>query len=206
MHALVHAAEIQDRDGGALVMATLFGAFPFLLKLFAHGGYQGPEFRKAVDRVIVGVNVEIVKRSDQAKGFVVLRGAGSSRGHSPGSAAVAGSRRIGNATHARRSPSSASPQSTSCSENSVNQRSLFGLTLKTDHVCCRRRQKAPATLLRIIRHAARLNIGYNNPRILPKAKPTSSPYLRSTFAESSPLTSMKTKISDSYAFLIKIGG
>jgi transposase len=72
MHALVHAADVQDRDGGALVMATLFGAFPFLLKLYADGGYQGPEFRQAVDRVIADVNVEIVKRSDQVKGFVVL--------------------------------------------------------------------------------------------------------------------------------------
>jgi hypothetical protein len=72
MHALVHAADIQDRDGGALVMATLFGTFPFLLKLYADGGYQGPEFRKAVDKSIADVNVEIVKRSDQAKGFVVL--------------------------------------------------------------------------------------------------------------------------------------
>jgi hypothetical protein len=27
MHAIVHAADIQDRDGGALLMATLFGAF-----------------------------------------------------------------------------------------------------------------------------------------------------------------------------------
>ena len=72
MHALVHAADVQDRDGGALVMATLFGAFPFLLKLYADGGYQGPEFRQAVDKVIADVNVEIVKRSDQAKGFVLL--------------------------------------------------------------------------------------------------------------------------------------
>ena len=32
MHAIVHAADIQDRDGGGLVMATLFGMFPFLLK------------------------------------------------------------------------------------------------------------------------------------------------------------------------------
>jgi hypothetical protein len=31
MHAIVHGADIQDRDGGALLMATLFGAFPFLL-------------------------------------------------------------------------------------------------------------------------------------------------------------------------------
>ena len=48
MHAIVHAADIQDRDGGALVMATLFGMFPFLLKLYADGGYQGPEFQRAL--------------------------------------------------------------------------------------------------------------------------------------------------------------
>ena len=45
MHAIVHSADVQDRDGGALLMATLFGAFPFLLKLYADGGYQGPECR-----------------------------------------------------------------------------------------------------------------------------------------------------------------
>ena len=53
-------------------MSTLFGLFPFLLKLYADGGYQGPEFRSAVKKVLAGVNVEIVKRSDQTKGFVVL--------------------------------------------------------------------------------------------------------------------------------------
>ena len=39
MHAIVHGADIQDRDGGALLMATLFLArfFPFLLKLYADG-------------------------------------------------------------------------------------------------------------------------------------------------------------------------
>ena len=26
-------------------MATLFGMYPFLLKLYADGGYQGPVFR-----------------------------------------------------------------------------------------------------------------------------------------------------------------
>ena len=35
MHAIVHSADIQDRDGGVLVMATLFGLYPFLLKLYA---------------------------------------------------------------------------------------------------------------------------------------------------------------------------
>ena len=40
MRAIVHAADVQDRDGGALLMAALFGAFPFLTRLFADGGYQ----------------------------------------------------------------------------------------------------------------------------------------------------------------------
>jgi transposase len=72
MHALVHAADIQDRDGGVVVMTTLFGLYPFLLKLYADGGYQGQEFQKGVKRAITRVNVEIVRRSEQTKGFVVL--------------------------------------------------------------------------------------------------------------------------------------
>jgi transposase len=72
MHALVHGAEVQDRDGGVLVMATLFGLYPFLLKLYADGGYQGEQFQGAVKKLISGLNIEIVKRSDQARGFVVL--------------------------------------------------------------------------------------------------------------------------------------
>ena len=68
----MHAADIQDRDGGELVMATLFGLYPFLLRLYADGGYQGPVFRRAVTKIMTQVNVEIVKRSDHAKGFVVL--------------------------------------------------------------------------------------------------------------------------------------
>ena len=72
MHAIVHAADVQDRDGGALLMASLFGAFPFLIKLYADGGYQRPEFQSAVKRILARVNVEIVKLSDQATVFVAL--------------------------------------------------------------------------------------------------------------------------------------
>jgi len=72
MHAIVHAADIQDRDGGAMLMATLFGAFPFLTRLFADGGYRGSRFQSAIARILPRVTVEIVKRSDQAKGFAVL--------------------------------------------------------------------------------------------------------------------------------------
>jgi transposase len=72
LHAIVHAADIQDRDGGAMVLATLFGLFPFLLKLYADGGYQGPEFQTAAKRTLSKLEVEIVKRSDRTKGFLVL--------------------------------------------------------------------------------------------------------------------------------------
>jgi transposase len=72
MHALVHAADIQDRDGGVVAMATLFGLYPFLLKLYADGGYQGAAFQTGLKQALAQVNVEIVKRSDRARGFVVL--------------------------------------------------------------------------------------------------------------------------------------
>jgi transposase len=72
LNAVVHSADIQDRDGGVLVMATLFGLFPFLLKLYADGGYQGTQFKDGLRDVMRQVNVEIVKRSDTAEGFTVL--------------------------------------------------------------------------------------------------------------------------------------
>lgn len=71
MQAVVHAADIQDRDGGLLVMGSLFGLFPFLLKLYADSGYQGPKFQQGLHVVCKQVNLEIVKRSEIGK-FVVL--------------------------------------------------------------------------------------------------------------------------------------
>lgn len=72
LHALVHPADIQDRDGGVLVLKTLFGRYPFLKKLFADGGYQGPVFAKGQKKAMPGLACAIVKRSDTAKGFEVL--------------------------------------------------------------------------------------------------------------------------------------
>jgi hypothetical protein len=63
---------IQDRDGGVLVMATLFGMFPFLKTLFADSGYQGPKVAKALAKSLPHLDIEIAKRSDQVRGFVVL--------------------------------------------------------------------------------------------------------------------------------------
>jgi putative transposase len=72
LHAIVHSADVQDRDGGILVMSTLFGRFPFLKKLIADAGYQGPQFKQALAKTLPHLEIEIVKRSDRAKGFVLL--------------------------------------------------------------------------------------------------------------------------------------
>jgi transposase len=72
LHAIVHAANIQDREGGILLLTALADRFPLLEKLFADGAYQGPRFRQAVAKVRAHLKTEIVTRSDQIKGFVVL--------------------------------------------------------------------------------------------------------------------------------------
>jgi hypothetical protein len=49
LHAVVHPADIQDRDGGFLVLSTLFGLCPFSRKPFADADHKGPQFSIDVD-------------------------------------------------------------------------------------------------------------------------------------------------------------
>jgi putative transposase len=72
LHAVVHRADIQDRDGGILLLSTLFGIHPFLEKLFADSAYAGHVFDHALLQILPQLKTEIVKRSDRAQGFVVL--------------------------------------------------------------------------------------------------------------------------------------
>jgi len=68
---LVHAADIQDRDGAVDVLAAIRHRFPWLRHIFADGGYAGDKLRDA----LAGMGkwtIEIIKRSDTAKGFEVL--------------------------------------------------------------------------------------------------------------------------------------
>lgn len=68
---LVHAADIQDRDGAVDVLAAVRTRFPWLSHVFADGGYAGDKLRSA----LVGMGkwtIDIIKRSDRAKGFEVL--------------------------------------------------------------------------------------------------------------------------------------
>jgi transposase len=72
LHAIVHPANIQDRDGGVLLLAALAARFPLLAKLFADAAYRGPQFHRALAQLRPHLTTEIVTRGDQRKGFVVL--------------------------------------------------------------------------------------------------------------------------------------
>ncbi len=67
----VHAANIQDRDGAPEVFRQLVREAPKLRHVFADGGYAGPKLRDALTSIGRWV-IQIVKRSDTAKGFEVL--------------------------------------------------------------------------------------------------------------------------------------
>jgi putative transposase len=70
---VVHPADVQDRDGAKLVLAKLKGRFSRLRLIWADGGYAGQlvEWVRGL-RVRNKLRLEIVKRSDDARGFVVL--------------------------------------------------------------------------------------------------------------------------------------
>jgi putative transposase len=70
--ALMTPAHMQDRDGGTLLFTALGERFLRLAKLFADGAYQRPQFAQALAPIRPPRQLEIVTRSDQVKGFVVL--------------------------------------------------------------------------------------------------------------------------------------
>ena len=63
-------ANVQDRDGGRDLLREARRRFPFVERIFADAGYQGPKMAKAVARAGCW-KIEIVNRSDLHR-FVVL--------------------------------------------------------------------------------------------------------------------------------------
>jgi transposase len=61
---------VQDRDGAREVLRTARRSFPFIERIFADAGYQGPKMAKVIAKTGAW-KLEIVKRSD-AHRFVVL--------------------------------------------------------------------------------------------------------------------------------------
>jgi len=70
MAVVVHAANIQDRDGAMLVLNKLCKRFPRLSLIWADGGYAGRlvDWCATVGRWVL----QIVKRCDDVRGFMVL--------------------------------------------------------------------------------------------------------------------------------------
>jgi len=68
---VVHPADIQDRDGAPHVLASIRSLYPWLRHVFADGGYAGDKLKHA----LLGKGdwtIDIVRRSDAVKGFVVI--------------------------------------------------------------------------------------------------------------------------------------
>ena len=67
---VVHPADVQDRDGLALLVRRIRRRLPWLAHLFADGGYQGGVAAATAARE--RLRLEIVKRPAAAQGFEVL--------------------------------------------------------------------------------------------------------------------------------------
>ena len=68
---VVTPGDIQDRDAIAPLLKAARKMFPSLARAIADGGYQGAATASEV-RAQANIPLQIVKRSDAAKGFVVL--------------------------------------------------------------------------------------------------------------------------------------
>ena len=72
LFGMVHPANIQDRDGAIDVLEATCQSFPNLRHVFADGGYAGPKLATALACIQANITLEVVKRNDTDKGFVVI--------------------------------------------------------------------------------------------------------------------------------------
>jgi transposase len=68
---VVHEANIQDRDGAPGVISLACASFSRIKHIFADSGYAGEKLEEALTKV-GGPAIEIVKRPDDVKGFVLV--------------------------------------------------------------------------------------------------------------------------------------
>jgi len=83
---MVHRADIQDRDGACDLLQKLSELMTRLRLVWGDGGYVG--FLVTWAKRAFNWTIEIVKRSDDMQGFVVLPRRWSSSAPSPGCAAT----------------------------------------------------------------------------------------------------------------------
>lgn len=68
---VIHAADIQNRDGAPFVLNSIRKTHPWLRHVFADGGFAEPKLKGALDKIGCWT-IEIVRRSNKAKGFEVI--------------------------------------------------------------------------------------------------------------------------------------
>ena len=68
---IVQPANVQDRDGAPDLLASVRNLYPWLRHVFADAGYAGDKLKRALEG-LGNWTIEIVKRSDAAKGFILL--------------------------------------------------------------------------------------------------------------------------------------
>ena len=71
LRVVVRSAGMQDRNGAGVVLDKIRQRFPWLELVWADSGYNAHQVKDVVARV-PALRIEIVKRSDDMKGFVVL--------------------------------------------------------------------------------------------------------------------------------------
>lgn len=67
----MHPADVQDRDGAPKLLGAIRGAFPWLRHVFADAAYAGGKLEQSLAK-LGQWTLEIVRRSDAAKGFELL--------------------------------------------------------------------------------------------------------------------------------------
>jgi transposase len=93
LHAIVHPADIQERDGGILLISTLFGRFPFLRKL-STADIRGHNSRRRSPACFRNSTSRSSSGPMRLAGSRCCHAGGSSSGPSPGSTAAAVCARI----------------------------------------------------------------------------------------------------------------
>ena len=91
--AIVHAADIQDRDGAVPLLASIRHAFPWLRHVFADGGYAGDQAADGAGRASAGGRSRSSSAPTPPRASSSCRDAGSSSAPSLGSTATAASPR-----------------------------------------------------------------------------------------------------------------
>lgn len=70
--ALVSPANVPEREGAQSLLKVTRGSLQWLRRLWVDGGYSGATFAQQAKAIRPKLEVEVVKRSDDVKGFKVL--------------------------------------------------------------------------------------------------------------------------------------